>query len=186
MKDIIEKMKKKGIKFDKGLTEEEFEKINNIYGFTFPKEIKEFLSIALPINKGFYNWRDFSDKNVNHIKDFQKTYIEDGFEFDIEKNNLLDDFRKKFPKCKNDEELKIEVLKYLHSSPRLIPFFKHRCFFDGLDNMPIISFWQPTDMIFYGDDLKDYIEVEFFDKNGTNEIPKEKINKMGIWSDLLS
>ncbi len=39
------------------------------------------------------------------------------------------------------------LLKYLHRSTRLIPFYSHRCFFDGMDHMPIVSFWQPTDSI---------------------------------------
>ena len=30
--------------------------------------MREFLMEALPVSNGFYNWRDFSEENINTIK----------------------------------------------------------------------------------------------------------------------
>ena len=47
-KDIIDKLKSKGIVFANGLTEEEFSKVENLYNIKFPKELKNFLAEGLP------------------------------------------------------------------------------------------------------------------------------------------
>ena len=51
--------------------------------------------------------------------------------------------------------------------------------------MPIISFWQPTDSIFYGSDFENYLINEFIDKQcNVGEISKD-FEKTGIWFDLI-
>lgn len=42
--DIISFLKNKDIKFDAGLEEEEFKKIEKIYNFNFPYSLRMFLS----------------------------------------------------------------------------------------------------------------------------------------------
>ncbi len=82
-------------------------------------------------------------------------------------------------------------MKSLESSPKLIPFFAHRCFFDGIDNMPIISFWQAVDTIIYGYDLENYLEAEFLtakDDIISEEIYDnitEKLKVTGIWYYII-
>ncbi len=58
----------KGIEFEKGLTLDELKQIEKIYQIKFPSSLKEFLMIALPVSKGFYNWRNIQDDNVRFIK----------------------------------------------------------------------------------------------------------------------
>ena len=79
---MIEKLKKAGIKFDKGLSQEEIIRIETLCNFKFPQEIKEFLSCGLPVSEGFYNYRDFSEQDILEIKNFQKR-IDESFLFDI-------------------------------------------------------------------------------------------------------
>lgn len=57
-RESIMLLKSQGIEFESGLTCEEIAKIEEIYKIKFPKSLKEFLMIALPISKGFYNWRN--------------------------------------------------------------------------------------------------------------------------------
>lgn len=64
---IIKKLNKKGIVFSKGLIDDEFGKIESIYGFKLPKELKAFYSEALPIGQADKNtkfnfpvWNNFS------------------------------------------------------------------------------------------------------------------------------
>ena len=186
MKELVAKLKKQNIKFEEGLSEEEIAKAESAFEIKFPKEIKFFLSYGLPVGDGFYNWRDCSKKNVELINDFQKR-VEESFTFDLDNNNLANDFKDKFPNIKDEEELKRAIMSYLHSSPKLIPFYAHRCFFNGMDNMPIISYWQPTDLIFYGSDFENYIENEFLRKHEEFELGKitEKFQTTGIWKDLI-
>ena len=82
-------------------------------------------------------------------------------------------------------------MKSLESSPKLIPFFAHRCFFDGMDNMPIISFWQAVDTIIYGYNLENYLDNEFLvtEDNGIHDDIYDdtirKLNNTGIWQYII-
>ena len=185
MQDLIDRLKAKGIKFEKGMSQAEIKRAEDAYGIKFPAEIKEFLSYGVPVNCGFYNWRDCSECGTNKIKSFQED-IEKAFEFDFDNNRLSSCFKNVFPNIENEEELRKKIMDYLHSSPRLIPFYYHRCFFDGIDNMPIISFVQPIDSIFYGSDFKNYIENEFLrpEEYNVGEISYE-FEKTGIWKELI-
>ncbi|MBQ7798818.1 MAG: hypothetical protein IJ458_01585 [Clostridia bacterium] len=181
---MIKRLKDCGIYFDKGLSRTEIVIIENLCDFKFPTEIKEFLSYAMPIGREFYNYRDTSKSNILKIKDFQKKII-NSFLFDIENNHLLAMFKNKFKDCKNDEELKNSVFNYLNNSPKLVPFYGHRCFFSGMDNMPIISFMQPIDSIFYGSNFENYLENEFINKSCNVGKITRNFKKTGIWYDLI-
>ena len=85
---MVEKLKKAGIRFDKGLTDTEISKIEFQFGFHFPKEIASFLSCAYPIGGSFFDYRNTSQENIDRFLDFQKR-IEKSFIFDIEHNARL-------------------------------------------------------------------------------------------------
>lgn len=75
--EIIAKLKEKRIVFSKGLSDNEFDKIESIYGFRFPNELKAFYSEALPISQSAINthcafpaWNDFSAINVSRIREW--------------------------------------------------------------------------------------------------------------------
>ena len=74
--EIIKLLKDKGIKFDAGLTQNELEKIYEIYKIKFPLSLKSFLTTALPVSDGFYDWRDFSSGNVTKIKNMMQHFYE--------------------------------------------------------------------------------------------------------------
>ena len=179
---MIERLKKSGLRFDRGLSDTEIKEIETTFGFRFPKEIASFLSCAYPVGCDFFDYRDISQKN-----------IVESFEFDIANNAdslqaMLKEFLGEFTDV---EDFKKAVMKSLESSPKLIPFFAHRCFFDGMDNMPIISFWQAVDTIIYGYDFEDYLEAEFL--TATNDITSEeisdniteKLKTTGIWYYII-
>ena len=189
---MIERLKKSGLRFDKGLSDIEIQEIETTFGFRFPKEIAEFFSHAYPVGGDFFDYRDLSQKNMDRFCDFQKNIVE-SFEFDITNNAdslqaMLKELLGEFPDI---EVFKKAVLKSLESSPKLIPFYAHRCFFDGMDDMPIISFWQAVDTIIYGHDFEDYLEAEFLD--ATNHIISEeisdniteKLKATGIWYYII-
>ncbi|MBE6638794.1 MAG: hypothetical protein E7616_04985 [Ruminococcaceae bacterium] len=189
---MIERLKESGVRFDSGLSDIEIKKIESTYGFRFPKEIASFLSCAYPVGGGFFDYRDISQKNVDRFYNFQKNIIE-SFDFDIKNNtgSLQAMLKKLLGEFSDTEDFKKAVMKSLENSPKLIPFYAHRCFFDGIDNMPIISFGQAVDTIIYGYDLENYFESEFLVKVNdvkTEEIYDdiaEKLKATGIWYYII-
>lgn len=91
----------------------------------------------------------------------------------------------KFSEAKDPYAFSEATLEYLHQSTKLIPFFAHRCFFDGMDDMPIISFWQPTDTVIYGENFEDYLETAFLGKKHCAKHIPEQPKDTGIWHCLI-
>ena len=179
------KLEKAGIPVERGMTEEELDRAEEVFGFRFPKEIRDFLSCCVPIGEAFFDYRDVSQENQQRFCDFQKR-IEDYFRFDLE-NNRADLLELLAEPLRNPEDFDAAVLEYLRSSVKLIPFYAHRCFYDGMDGMPIVSFWQPVDSIFYGSSFQDYLEREFLGKElDVENLPVLRLQDTGIWNYLVT
>lgn len=177
---MMERLKKAGFSFAPGMTGQQLEQAETVFGFRFPREIRDFLSCGVILGKEFFDYRDLSAENQKQFRDFQEM-IGDRFRFDLERNR--DCMHEIFPGLPGDgPEFAEAVMEYLHSSPRLIPFYAHRCFLDGMDDMPILSFLQATDTIIYGSTFETYLETEFLEIEETIQTP---IPAMGIWTDLL-
>ncbi len=178
---FIKQLNQAGVTFDAGLSEQELTEIEAFYDFRFPAEIRTFLKCAYPTADGFFPYRERTTENLARFLTFQEEIIE-AFRFDFEENGLtvpgLDEGL-------SDEEYFSQLLLLLQKSPRLIPFYAHRCFFDGMDGMPIISFWQPTDCIIYGIDFADYLQVEFLEKELQDCDPEALLKNTGIWKYLI-
>lgn len=186
--DLIEKLKKAGINFSCGMSEFELDLAESVFGFRFPLEVREFLRCAVPVGQDFFDYRDFSSENQKRFQDFQKT-IAECFRFDLEQNrgDMLSSLGPTLGFTQDSADFDKAVMDYLHRSVKLIPFFGHRCFFDGMDDMPIVSFWQPVDSIFYGESFRDYLEVEFIGKPlDVKTLPEERLPETGIWNDLVT
>lgn len=184
---MIERLKKVGISFDPGMSKAELDRAESAFRFHFPKEIRDFLSCGVPVGSSFFNYRDISEKNVKRFHEFQAS-IERSFRFDLENNreDMLEMFGEKLGFIRYSESFDNAVINYLNQSVRLIPFFGHRCFFDGMDDMPIVSFWQPVDTIFYGGTFANYLEHEFLRKDRILEDLQDRMKNAGIWADLIS
>lgn len=65
---------KRNIEYQEGLNEKEISHIEEIYDIFFPTELKEVLEQVLPVEKGFYNWRDFFERKYSiYYSDHWKT-----------------------------------------------------------------------------------------------------------------
>ena len=176
-RQLVDRLKAKGITFSEGLHPSEIQEIQRAFGFRFPKEIAYFLSLAYPIEPNFFNYRDMSERNLQAFHDFQEK-IKQSFLFDLQNNAPALEALLRRLGCKNMLSLKDVVMDALAKSPRLIPFYGNRCFLDGMDGMPIISF----DTIIYGSDLENYLENEFLSpKNFHIAKRPDQIKEMGIW-----
>lgn len=179
-----QELEKAGIAVEPGMTAAELDRAEEVFGFRFPREIRDFLSCGVPVGKGFFNYRDVSEENQKKFQEFQN-WMEDQFRFDLA-NNREDMLELLAQPLGNPADFDSAVMDSFHSSVRLIPFYIHRCFFDGMDDMPIVSFWQPTDMIFYGYDFGEYLEKEFLGRKASRrELPANFSVDTGIWYLLL-
>lgn len=180
-----QKLEKAGIPMERGMTAAQLDRAEAVFGFRFPREIREFLSLAVPVEKGFFDYRDVSEENQKKFQEFQN-WMEDRFRFDLAecRDILLELLAEPLG---NPADFDGAVMDYFHSSVKLIPFYIHRCFFDGMDDMPIVSFMQPVDSIFYASNFRDYLEVEFLHKDlDAEDPPRERKKETGIWNYLVT
>jgi hypothetical protein len=72
------------VAFDDGLSAEEFVRIESRFRFSFPRDLRAMLAVALPISPGFPNWRSEEPEELDRILDWPA----DGVCFDITNNDF--------------------------------------------------------------------------------------------------
>ncbi|MBF4696057.1 SMI1/KNR4 family protein [Fusibacter ferrireducens] len=180
--DIIQMLKHKGIEFQNGLSTKEIQNIECLYNIKFPTDLKLFLSTNLPVSKGFINWRDMSSENVQSIKSRLNWPLE-GMNFDIKNNYFWYEGWGEKPESV-DEAIAICEKNY-RFVPQMIPIYSHRYIpSDPFEvGNPIFSIYQ-TDIIYYGNNLASYFEVEFNNKD-QQFIDFNRIKKIKFWSEIM-
>ncbi|MBA2621357.1 MAG: SMI1/KNR4 family protein [Acidobacteria bacterium] len=173
-------LEKAGVKFDVGLSDFEIEKVEAKYEFNFPPDLKEFLQFALPVGKGWVDWRNGNEREIKSRFDWSY----EGICFDIEHSKFwLEKWGEQPSKLEDAFEVaKTEIAK----APKLIPILSHRFIPDrpNKSGNPIFSVYQ-TDIIIYGINLHIYLQNEFsdyFDEKQTAENIEER--KIEFWSNL--
>ena len=179
-KESIKLLRSRGIQVQAGLTDDEVEKIEKIYGIQFPKSLKNFLMEGMPISDGFYNWRNFKPDNIEYIKrviyhpvKFIENYPEE-----------VEWYREwgKEPECVSD---RVQIVRNrLKNAPTLLPVFVHRYMPKTLDENPPVISVNGTDIIFYGENLEEYFKIEFGEKKHA-EIDCQVIKPIPFWSDII-
>ena len=143
------------ITFARGLTRDEISTIELRYNIHFPKSLRNFLMQALPVSNGFYNWRDSSAENVRYIKEAIARPME-----------------------------ALKELAEASKAPVLIPVYAHRYMpMVDTENPPILSV-HGTDIIYYGENLLDYLDVEFGTKK-QEDIAFDRIQPVPFWSEIM-
>lgn len=170
----------KGIEFEKGLTLDELKQIEKIYQIKFPSSLRDFLMMALPISKGFYNWRNMQDDNIQFIKKVINKPVSDIYNM-AEEVYWCDDWGEE---PKDEKIISEEVRERLKEAPKLLPIYAHRYMPMVLDkNPPIISI-HDIDIIYYGENLEDYFKIEFGMK-AQDAIVVQNITPISFWSDIM-
>lgn len=170
-----------GVTFESGLTEGEIRSIEERYRFKFPPDLRDYLTFAIPISKGFVNWRcETEDEIVNRLQ-----WPYDGICFDIEHNAFWPATWGPWPPSLDDA---FAVAKSaVDAAPKLIPIYGHRYIPDRPHQAgnPVFSVYQ-TDIIYYGSDLADYLENEFAYYFGrTANLPPSGVKNIEFWSWLV-
>ncbi|MDP4119049.1 MAG: SMI1/KNR4 family protein [Bacillota bacterium] len=181
IRKTVDSLKYKGISFESGLSLQEIDSVESLYDIKFPPDLKEFLCIALPITNNFVNWRDMSEGNIRSIKD-RLIWPLEGMIFDIEHNEFWysgwgikpNDLKEAINVCKNE----------MTKVPKLIPIYSHRYIPSQPQEAgnPIFSVYQ-TDIIYYGEDLLSYLQIEF-DIKKYSDIKFDSIKHIRFWSEL--
>ena len=180
---ITETLIEKGIIFEEGLNDIEFEKIEAKFNIIFPDDLKLFLQNALPVSDGFMQWRQGleSEKLAENII-ARLAWPLDGMIYDIKNNGFWFDQWGDKPE-KLDDQIDIAT-KYYFTYPRLIPIYSHRYIPSKpyQAGNPVFSVHQ-MDIIYYGYDLASYFAKEFkFDLPDYFEILTEPKVEIEFWS----
>lgn len=173
-------LKTRGVKFKKGLTYDELSKIEKIYKIKFPNSLKEFLMTILPVSKGFYDWSNMDNSNIEYIKRILDRPILDIYTM-VEEIYWCDSWGEEPGSKKEFEE---EVRKRLKNAPGLLPVYSHRYIPMISDNDPPVFSICGTDIIYYGENLEDYFNIEFGTKSQSS-IKLQKIVPVPFWSEIM-
>ena len=176
-------LKNNGVKFSKGLLQDEIDEIEKIYEIKFPKSLCEFYKQGFPVSADdnrFPQWMNFSDENISKIKkriyapyEWLLKYVKIGF------------WVPQWGETKESNDEKIQkYLEIITDAPKLIPLYSHRYMpvLDGVDNPPVIS-TVGRDTIIYGGNLYEYLRNEFGNR-GDFFVKQNHIN-IPFWSDVI-
>lgn len=122
MNEIITILKMNSVILDAGLTEIEIEQLERKYKIKFPAELKELYKEALPVSKGFYNWREaLTDENTDKFeKILNKPFLELKEQIEeIEWNEAWGE------KPDSNQKIKEIIISKINHAPKLIPIFRH-------------------------------------------------------------
>jgi hypothetical protein len=170
-----------GVEFADGLSRDEIEATQSKYGFVFPPDLRAFLEYALPISEGWVDWRDRHENVIRSRLDWPL----EGMCFDVEHNNFW--CRSWGVRPTSLEESFAVVRGALDRAPTLIPIYSHRYLPERpcLVGNPVFSVHQ-TDIVYYGDDLQNYLENEFSRHFGTpHRNIGPQVREIEFWTGIV-
>ncbi|MFC8521187.1 hypothetical protein [Streptomyces sp. NPDC057257] len=176
--------------FEPGLTDAEFARIEQEYGFEFADDHRAFLAAGLPVNVPPEDgqtwsrpWPEWRGGDLDSLRRQLKWPVE-GVLLDVEHNGFWCEGWGERPA---DGTAALDTARrHLMKVPVLVPVYAHRYLPAGRDSFghPVLSMWQ-TDVIYYGLNLVDYMHQEFDETRGDvakNWSPKATVP---FWQDLV-
>lgn len=160
-----------------GLSDAEFARIEDEFGFHFADDHRAFLAAGLPTGRGWPDWRG-TDRQV--IRDRLAAPVE-GVLFDVVQNDFW--YEGWGPRPHDQEEAAEKARRYLMTVPRMIPLYAHRYLPAALTGHPVLSIYQ-TDIVVYGNDLDDWLVREF--NVGAEKDNAGRRPTVPFWRDLIS
>ncbi|MEU4078749.1 hypothetical protein DEJ45_15470 [Streptomyces venezuelae] len=147
-----------------GLSDAEFDRIEEEFGFAFSDDHRAFLAAGLPVGRPDPHGRPSSWPNWRGPdRDDLRWRLErpvDGVLFDVEHNSF---WRREWgPRPAAPAEAVAAARAELATVPQMVPVYAHRYLpaGRGTHGHPVLSI-QQTDVIYYGADLPDYVDREF-------------------------
>ena len=163
------------VKLDRGLSDKEVSQVQNRLGFTFGPEHREFIQSAMPVGGSWPDWRNDPDDELRGRLDWPI----DSVIFDVHNAGFWPASWGGRPDGNDDRERVARA--HLARVPKLVPVYSHRYLTSDpqFAPSPVFSVYQ-TDVIFYGDNLLDYVAHEF----GVRPLHPSNRTHVPFWSDL--
>ncbi len=161
-----------------GLGEQELDDIEGRFGFRFAADHRVFLSAGLP--HGSRSWPDWRHGDPEDLR-ARLSWPVEGVLFDVEHNGFW--YPDWGPKpAETSDALRIARIE-LAAVPQLVPLYSHRYLpgTAGESGHPVLSVHQ-TDIIYYGNDLSDYIRHEFTGRSNGHSRTRATV---GFWSYIV-
>jgi hypothetical protein len=156
MAALRDALEARGVAFETGLSDAEFNRVEASYGFRFPPDLRSFLAVALPVSDPFPNWRDDTDEELRWRLDGPA----DGVAFDVEENDFwMEEWGQRPARV---GEAAAIARAQMANAPKLVPVVGHRYVpsTPPIDGNPVFSVMQ-TDIVYAGNDLADYFANDF-------------------------
>lgn len=154
--DCIEILTARRVPLDPGLTVAEILEIERRHGFEFSPDHRQLLETAQPAGARWLHWRNDSPETIRD----RLSWPLDGLLFDVEHDAFWPTGWGTKPESL-DAQKHVATLR-IKTWPTLVPLYSHRYMpaAPAPAGAPVFSVWQ-SDVIFYGDNLLDYLQREF-------------------------
>lgn len=176
---VLERLSAAGVEIEPGLRDEELARVEATLSLQFPPDLRMLLRAGLPVSKRFPDWRSGSDEELRWLLDGPA----DGIAFDVETNAYWRDDWGSRPA--DAEEAVAVTREQIAKAPILVPIFGHRFIpaEPSEEGNPVFSVSQ-TDVIVYGNDLADFLAVEF--RVPRPEWSRSAPKSIRFWSELAA
>jgi cell wall assembly regulator SMI1 len=169
------------VRFEAGLSESEIAAVEERFHFTFPPDLRALLATTMPQGAehrgwGFPDWRQLDDTVAAQV-----AWPVEGVLLNVEKSAYW--MAKWGVRPDSIEKAMLVAGAALRAMPKMIPIYSHRysCELPQLTRNPILSM-QQTDIIYFGADLDDYFEEEFFGQRQPRTA--DRYRGVPFWDDL--
>lgn len=171
----VERLRSSGVRLDRGLSDDEVSQVQARFAFAFGPEHRHFIQSVMPAGKSWPDWRNGADEDLRGRLDWPV----EGILFDVHNNGFWPASWGTRPDGRTDRER--EARAQFARVPQLIPIHSHRFLTSDprFHPSPVFSVYQ-TDVIFYGDDLLDYVAHEFH----VPPLHPSSRTHVPFWSDL--
>jgi hypothetical protein len=153
---LIDQLGEQGVLFEPGLSDDEVESVEDLYGFRFPPDLRKLLQYALPVSEGFPNWR----RGPVAALRASLSWPVKGILFEVEHHNFW------LPSWGNQPSAPGDALalaqRHLAAVPLLIPVYAHRYLpaEPRQAGNPVFAV-AGTDVIYAGSDLASWFAADF-------------------------
>ncbi|MCX5402650.1 hypothetical protein OHA37_01960 [Streptomyces sp. NBC_00335] len=167
-----------GAEIGPGLSERELDAVQARFGFTFSADHRVFLAAGLP--HGSRSWPDWRGGDPEDLAERLSRPVE-GVLFDVEHSGFWHPSWR--PRPSGTSAALRMARSELAAVPQLVPVYSHRYLpgTAGEWGHPVLSVHQ-TDIIFYGNDLADYVRHEF--TGGASTLPARAT--VDFWSYFVN
>lgn len=188
----IDHLRNCGVPIEKGLSDEEFARVEAAYGFTFPPDLRAILHEGLPVGEGFPNWRAGSSRQLQMRFDLPSS----GILYEVARSNMW--WKQWGPRPVDIEQAVRLARAALRKASILVPVYSH-CYIPSSPNLAgnPVFFVYLKDVFISGIDIADFFQRDQFNPHGyepPTNLPdviewigdsKSRVMRMGSGRDIL-